>query len=287
MHFGALHEKPLNRISSFYKLKRTILCEGVSYGPHSVKKNIFNNRETQSVFNKSKMCKKTALKAGILIGYDKLWNYFKHREAVKSHKIVFNDSRNASAWVDFIESKASNYIDRELDENNIDQKDRHIIIVFIGRLQLDKTGQFIESFIQMISEIAKNVGDEYPVFIKPHVLSDLDFLQKCVLDGIGEYKMKYILTKLHPSVLASRAAMSFFVGNSTVIREISNLKVPIIQCLYGFDNKGVLAKASDKANYIMTKKDGDLSKIINKLILAKYSPVVFTKRKNNIDCSFF
>ena len=284
MHFGALHEKPLNRISSFYKLKRTILCEGVSYGPHSVKKNIFNNRETQSVFNKSKMCKKTALKAGILIGYDKLWNYFKHREAVKSHKIVFNDSRNASAWVDFIESKASNYIDRELDENNIDQKDRHIIIVFIGRLQLDKTGQFIESFIQMISEIAKNVGDEYPVFIKPHIFADLEFIMNCISKGVGGGKINYIFTKLHPSVLASRAAISFFIDNSTVINEISNLNVPIIQCLYGFDDKGILAKTSKKSDYVITKKTDNLGVIINDLLSVDNPPAVYRKKQGKFNC---
>ena len=285
MHFGALHEKPLNKIANYYKLKRVILCEPTSYGPWITTGNIFNNRETQDVFNNSELYKSPVLNAGVLIGYDKLWNYFKHTKAIDTHQIIFDNARNGSAWVDFIKKRSSDYIDNELNDNNLPSHNK-IIIVFIGRLQLDKTGNFIDSFVKMINEIAKNVGNKIPVFIKPHIFSDLDFLEECILKGIAGYNMTYILTKLHPSVLSSRAVMAFFVGASTVINEIANLKVPIVQCLYGFDEAGISFHASKKAYYIATKKTGNLNTVINELLYVDSNPVVYKKRRGTIDCSF-
>ena len=289
MHSGGLHVKPLNFITKFIPLKRIIFHERSSYGrcSYDAPETFFNCRQSQDEFESDALpYQLPILNAGILIGYDKLWNYFKHTKAINAKHIIFDDSRNASAWVDFIESKASNYIDRELDENNIDQKDRHIIIVFIGRLQLDKTGQFIESFIQMISEIAKNVGDEYPVFIKPHIFADLEFIMNCISKGVGGGKINYIFTKLHPSVLASRAAISFFIDNSTVINEISNLNVPIIQCLYDFDDddKGILAQTSKKSDYVITKKTDNLGVIINDLLSVDNPPAVYRKKQGKFNC---
>ena len=219
-------------------------------------------------------------------GHPKLWNYFKHDKAVNAHKVLFNNSRNSNAWIDFIKSKSSSYIDNELHNAFDNQGHGHIIIVFIGRLNLDETGKYVSSFIQLIHELAKNIGDKFPVFIKPHIFSDLDFLEKCILEGIGNYTMNYIITKLHPSVLASRAAIALFVNNSTVIHEISNLNVPIIQCLYGFNRDEALNESSNKSNYVMTKGMDNLSVIVNKLLSVNASPIVYRKKQEKIDCSF-
>ncbi len=286
MHFGALHEYPLDKMVKLINLSRVILCENTSYGPCSTVSNIYNYRETQIEYSESHLHKSSILNARILIGYDKLWNYFKHDKAVNAHKVLFNNSRNSNAWIDFIKSKSSSYIDNELHNAFDNQGHGHIIIVFIGRLNLDETGKYVSSFIQLIHELAKNIGDKFPVFIKPHIFSDLDFLEKCILEGIGNYTMNYIITKLHPSVLASRAAIALFVNNSTVIHEISNLNVPIIQCLYGFNRDEALNESSNKSNYVMTKGMDNLSVIVNKLLSVNASPIVYRKKQEKIDCSF-
>ena len=292
MHTGGMNIKPLRFFLNLLPLERIIFNEVTPYGtrhPYSDKRTseqFFHLRQTQDAYNKTKG-QLPFLKAGVLIGYNKLWNFFKHPKAVNAHKIVFDDPRNPDAWIDFIKEKSSNYIDDELDNNLLShQKNKHIIMVFIGRIHLDKTGGYPDSFVHIIQEISKSVGNKMPIFIKPHIFSDLEFVKKCISKGVTNNKMDYILTKLHPSVLASRAAMSIFIGNSTVIKEVSGLNVPIVQCLYGFDEQGVSMRSSKQADYIVTKQTDDLSNIINKLNSIDRLPIVYRERQQALDCSF-
>ena len=301
MHSGALHVKPLNLIVKLLPLKRIIFHEKSPYGMKKPNYNaieqpaaFYNCRQTNDVFDKNNIGKPPVLYGGILIGYDKLWNFFKHNKAINAKQIVFDNPRNASAWVDFVTSRYSNYIDKELNNNNLSiQANKHIVIVFVGRLQLDPSGKFVESFIQMINEISTIIGDRLPVFIKPHIFSDIEFIEKCILKGIGSNKMNYILTKLHPSVLSGRAVIAFFASHSTVINEISALQVPIIQYLYDFDKylhdfggNGISLFKSEKADYFFTKETKGLSNIVNKLISVDDSPAVYRKRKKMLDCDW-
>jgi hypothetical protein len=308
MHSGALHVKPLNFIVKFLPIKRIIFHEKSPYGlehTYFKRKSLYNNaperpeslyqsRQTQDIFDKHNIGGQPVLYAGILIGYDKLWNYFKHAKAISAKQIVFNDSRNASAWVDFVTNSSPDYIDKELEDNNLSANiNKHIIVVFVGRLQLDQSGKFVESFIQMINQISTIVGDKLPIFIKPHIFSDLVFIEKCISEGIGSNKMNYIFTRLHPSVLASRAVIAFFANHSTVINEISNLKVPVIQYLYDFDeylddfgSNGISLFKSEKADYFFTKETRGLNNIINKLISVDSFPAVYRKREGKIDCDW-
>jgi hypothetical protein len=294
MHSGGLHVKPLSFIMNFTPLQRIIFHETSSYGRlcHENKgvdtpEMFFSRRQTQNAFDSNVLRHLLpTLNAGILIAYDEFWNYFKHPEAINAQQVVFNNSRNAGAWIDFIKNKSFDYIEKELYGNFSIQKNKHIIIIFIGRLQLDKSGKYIESFIHMINEIAKNVKNKLPIFIKPHIFSDLEFIEKCISKGVGDYNMKYIFTKLHPSVLASRATISFFIGDSNVIYEISNLNVPIVQCLYGFNDKEVAVKSSKKSDYIITKANPFLNDIISRIAFSKHTPVLYKKRRKELNCSF-
>jgi len=81
--------------------------------------------------------------------------------------------------------------------------------------------------------------------------------------------------------------MAFFSNNSTVINEVSNLNIPVIQCLYGFDgDKDIEVQISKKSDYVLTKKSENLKTIIDNLITADSSPAVYKKHSNLIDCSF-
>jgi hypothetical protein len=299
MHSGGLNVKPLIYIAKFMSAKKIVFHErrtnGLRSGPYSAidyPERFYSRRQTKYEYDKDNIGSPPILNGEILIGYDKLWNYFRHPQAVNAKRIIFNDSRNGSAWIDFIKNNSAGYIDNEINDNFPDQKNKNIIIVFVGRLQLT-TSEYVKSFIQMISEISENIGDKFPVFIKPHIYSDLEFLKECIHEGVGNKKMEYVVTKLHPSVLASRATMSFFIGNSNVISEISNLKVPVIQCLYGFNDEDIyhkksekLSKVSEKTNFVMTKV-GDLSAVIKELTSVDKPPVIYRKRKEKLDCSIF
>jgi len=289
MHSGGLHERPLNFLAKLLPSDRIIFHERSSYGLSisDTTEAFYNKRQTQDLFNKeSSKFQLPELNAGVLIGYDKSWNYFKHQYSKNAKKVVFDDSRNGGAWVDFIQEKSSNYIDEELNNNFPHHKNKNTIIIFIGRLHLDISGNYIKSFIKIIDEISKTVGNKYPVFIKTHIFSDIEFTKRLILQGIGENKMDYILTKLHPSVLASRAAISFFIGPGTVINEISNLKIPIVQCLHGFDESTILNMMWNKTDYFLTEKTNNFSDILNKAMSVDNSPIIYKKNLKDFDCSF-
>lgn len=295
MHPGGMYVKPLKYILNFLPSKGIIFHETSPYGrrqPYNGTESafeFFNLRQTQDEYEDSKIGEPAFLKAEVLIGYNKLWNFFKHPYAVNAHKIVLDNPRNTSAWIDFIQKKSFDYVSEELYRNLPYKKDKPIITIFTGRLHLDKTPgkKFVESFIQMINAISKSTKNKCAIFIKPHIFSDIEFLKKCISEGCGEHKMEYILTKLHPSVLSSRSSMAFFSNNSTVINEVSNLNIPVIQCLYGFDgDKDIEVQISKKSDYVLTKKSENLKTIIDNLITADSSPAVYKKHSNLIDCSF-
>jgi hypothetical protein len=294
MHSGGLHKNPLKFIVNFLPFKKIIFHERSPYNkppPNNFYNTeiFFNRHHTEELFNKmKKLFSLPVLNAGVLIGYDKQWNYFKHINAKHTHNLVFEDSRNAGAWLNFIEKKSINYINEELDLNNLSHhKNKKIITVFIGRIHLDKSGKFIESFIQMMNGLAKSVGNKVPIFIKAHIFSDIEFVERCISKGIKGYNLDYILTKLHPSVLSRKAAMSLFISTGTVAYEISNLNIPIIQCLNGFNDEEIPEMSSKMSSYIFTKKTEDMATVINKLLGTDHNPVVYKKVQGKmLDCSF-
>ncbi len=113
LHFGGLNERPLVFIRWLFFLRKRILCESSSYGRF-----INNNAEFGSVTTRnastiyqyrtdslsyfSSSEDYAPLNASILVGFHESWNYFKHKESYKTKKVVFLNSRNSPAWIDFL-----------------------------------------------------------------------------------------------------------------------------------------------------------------------------------------
>jgi hypothetical protein len=89
-------------------------------------------------------------------------------------------------------------------------------------------------------------------------------------------------------VLASRAIASVFVNKATIINEMHNLQVPVIQCLYDFEgDKDFFDFVSPKADYVISNSSISLNEVLDRLTKKKSLPVNYKVTQTNIDCDLF
>ncbi len=302
LHFGGLNERPLVFIRWLFFLRKRILCESSSYGRF-----INNNAEFGSVTTRnastiyqyrtdslsyfSSSEDYAPLNASILVGFHESWNYFKHKESYKTKKVVFLNSRNSPAWIDFLSTNANNYINKELGVLGCDSK--NIISIVIGRLMLryhddELTRLHAKAFKKTLISLAKYSKD-FPIFIKPKVYDDISMLKKFI-DEIGkEYKINFILTELHPMVLASRSIVSIFVSNTTAINDFYIARVPIVQNLIGFSGEYLEKMTSPLADYVVNDSNNNLDWAIKNIINnCKHDYNNMPKKiESDLDCKVF
>jgi hypothetical protein len=276
IHFGLFNQKPFSLLCFLLDKKRIVFSSKSSYGRDDNVKHNF-------------LC------TGMLLGFSDSWRYLKGDSATDNiPKIIIKKSRNLPTWINFIKEKSDMYINLELKKKLLIGE--RIIFFPIGRINLDFTMTNSKSFIETLKRMAQ-YSNKYPIFIKPHSSVKLDYIRKLICDAEEDIKIKinYIFTKLHPSILASRAIASIFVSNSTIINEMYNLQVPIIQCFYGYESRNhscclvpLKDLISPKADHVITNYSGEsLNKILDELIKDKVPPVTYGIAQENINCDLF
>jgi hypothetical protein len=280
LHFGGLNEKPLVFLRWLFLFKKRILCESSSNGRVISQENLeidsFTTKNASSIYQyrtdslsyfKSRN-EYAPLHSAILLGFDDSWNYFKHNASYKAEKIIYQNSRNSPVWVDFLAKNSDNYLDKEL--AILGSNSMNIISIVIGRIMLGYDDEKLTrlhaaAFKNTLISLAKHSAD-FPIFIKPKVYDDMTQLRKFINEIKREYKINFILTELHPMVLARRSIASFFVSNTSVINDFYLAGVPVIQNLTGFSGDYLEKMTSSRADYVVNDSDNDLSLIINNIV---------------------
>jgi hypothetical protein len=166
------------------------------------------------------------LYAGTLIGYNENWNYFKHPAAAKLKKIVFKGGYKGKYLVDFINKHACTYIEGQIPHEEFESDS---ILVFIAtRITRYSDSTAINEFVGALKALSKYLHI-FPLFIKLHTFSDTEFIDELIKTSLGnDNSTRYTITNLHPMVLASKAVISVFANDGTVMRQFSELNVPVI-----------------------------------------------------------
>jgi len=69
----------------------------------------------------------------------------------------------------------------------------------------------------------------FPLFIKLHTFSDIDFINELLDIALGsENSTRYVITTLHPAVLSTRAMVSVFANAGSIMQEFLELGTPVI-----------------------------------------------------------
>jgi hypothetical protein len=267
IHFGLFNVKPFSLLCHLLNRKRIIFSSSSSYG-------------VDDKVQHSSFC------AGILLGFSESWMCLKLKHnGLDIPKIIIKRSRNLHSWIDFVKERSDIYINLELERRLLSSN--RIIIFPIGKINLNITLDQSKSFVKTLGILAK-YSKEYTIFIKPAIYTNLDYVRKLINDAEDNIKINYIFTKLHPTVLASRAIVSVFVNKATIINEMKNLQVPVIQCLYASEkDKYFLDEVSPKADYIVSNSSTPLYTILDKIIKNKMPPANHETVQTNIDCGLF
>jgi hypothetical protein len=236
MHSSHLHVKPFVLVKWLFKKSNIIFVEKKSFNNEiriGTKKHnlqfIYDRRLTYdeiSKYNIDLYSHPPLLYADTLIGYDENWNYFKHPAADKSRKIIFKDIRRGKYWIDFVNKNASKYIDSEMPFGDFESNK---ILVFIAtRITRNTDHNAIDEFTGALRVLFKYTH-VFPLFIKLHTFSDLDFIDELLSIASDEKNStRYVITHLHPAVLATRSIISVFANSGTLMSEFSKLGIPVV-----------------------------------------------------------
>jgi hypothetical protein len=287
-HFGALHMYPYKKIRSIFIKKRVIFSEATPHGAWN-KDNYLNLRSDNiSDILSSILSKKIDIYARIIVSYSPKWNYLKHPQTYGMDKIIFNNNRKSNEWINYFLNNSEKYIEKEFNRNCITNKPSNYFLIIDSRLNHSPI-LAIESFRILIRKLSP-YSKETPVFIKAHVHSDLNYMKSVIEEESGDMKKNFIITKLHPVTFYKGAVASFFVHNSTVEYEMKEIGIPVIKCMFAFNNE--TAKQNDQFNecddyvFIGGDKDEKFEELIDKMLSEKVDHNISPK-KTSVDCSLF
>ena len=129
----------------------------------------------------------------------------------------------------------------------------------------DSVANALEDTIKVLSRCIKNEV----IILKPHVITDVEIVENI----LKKYKnIKYIITNLHPMVLASKTKFAIANYYSTTLSDFKSLGVKTIEYTDYCDKALVLTNNGslrpDKVDYFINKNTDKLEEII-KILLKK------------------
>jgi len=239
VHSDHFHVKPFVWIRWLFKKKNIIFMEKKSFNIKINNEDINSENQNLDVVYKNRMTydeiseygiemylKPPLLYAGKLIGHDKDWNYFKHPSAAKLKKIVFNDIRKNRYWIEFINKHSNKYIENEMPL--VEFESGKILVFIATRITRTTDLDALIEFAGALKSLSKYTCT-FPLFIKLHTYSDVEFINELFDLTIGEKnRERCVFTKLHPVVLATRATASVFANEGSIMNEFSKFKIPVI-----------------------------------------------------------
>ena len=260
-HFRALNEKPLS-ILALLGERRIYFCESDSYG------------ETQLVHDvtyvkRGTMIPKTTWRptAGGLIAFQAKWSWLHDAKTKALPSFVFGPTRPRKIWVDYVNRIADSFLKDEIGSEYEQSELLVFMLGFLGDLDYlaseNSTKRLLDETIRVLIE----EGEGRPIYLKPHVITDLAFLESIV----SKYpEGNIIIGNLHPSVLATRA--KFFVASyyTTTLGDAHYMNVPTIEFTeYSKDALAISEGGSMRPDFVNYFINGDVDEFrstVRKLI---------------------
>ena len=260
IHFGLLFKKPYNFLNNFNN-KNSFYCENDPYGFTQLMQDV-------TFLKKNYPIKTPIIKNGNVIAFSKIWHLDSSYKNNYKY-FYFGPSRKRKFWINLVLSKSNYYIEKELYKNKLDKKSNIISVMlgYFGDLKYlsnkDSVIQVLDDTIQVLSKCIKK---EVVVF-KPHVFTDILVLEKI----LKKYKnFNYIITNLHPMILATRSKFSIANYYSTTLSDFNTLGVKTIEytdyCAEALRLTSGGSLRPEKIDYFINKDKIKLSKTVKNLL---------------------
>ena len=279
IHFGLLFKKPFNFLNLINK-KKSYYCENDPYGYTQLMQDV-------TVLKKDYPIKYPNIKNGNVIAFSKIWIAESHNN--KYNYFYYGPPRKRKFWINLVLSKADDYIKKELIENKLDENSALISVMlgYFGDLKYlsnkDSVQNALDDTIQILS---KSIKKEVVVF-KPHVFTDLVILDQI----LKKYnKFNYIITNLHPMILATRSKFSIANYYSTTLSDFNALGVQTIEytdyCTEALSLTSGGSFRPEKIDHFINKDRLQLSNTVEKL-LSKKNDLEYNLNDINAEKLFF
>jgi hypothetical protein len=258
IHFGLLFKKPFNFLNYINKNK-SYYCENDPYGFTQLMQDV-------TFLKKNYPINYPLIKSGNVIAFSKVWNIDKNNEY---KYFYYGPSRKRKFWINLVLSKSEYYLEKELTINRLDKNSTLISIMlgYFGELKyLSNKDSVMNSLDDTIKILSQHIKEEVVVF-KPHVFTDLIILEKI----LKKYKdFNYIITNLHPMILATRSKFAIANYYSTTLSDFNTLGVKTIEytdyCPEALSLTSGGSLRPEKIDYFINKDLLYLSDTVKKLL---------------------
>ncbi len=259
IHFGLLFNKPFKCLNILNE-KKSFFCENDPYGFTQLMQDV-------TFLKKDSPMKVPNIKAGSLIAFSKIWHLTECYD--KNKYYYFGTSKKRKFWIDLVLSESDSYIKKALNEKNFDENSTLVSVMlgYFGELKyLSSKDSVLNSLEDTIKILSKYVDKEVVVF-KPHVFTDLVILDK-ILKKFNNFN--YIITNLHPMVLATRSKFAIANYYSTTLSDFNSLGIKTIEytdyCSKALSLTGGGSLRPDKIDFFINKDSLKLSYTIKELL---------------------
>lgn len=220
IHFRMLNTWPL-RLLFHVNRKRTWAFEGDSFGESRGMRRL---ADIKGVRNRVR----TPPVAGSMVAFQPNWEHLRHPEVQQRPRYVFGPSRKRKVWLDFVRSRADAYFSKDFAKTEYPECSEICVFIlsWFGPLDFMQKPEDTRTLFDEIIDVLAEECRDLPIFLKPHVITNMDVVAKAIARHPAA---KFVITYLHPSVLAARAR--FFVATyySTTFGDAYLLNVPTIE----------------------------------------------------------
>ena len=261
IHFGLLFKTPFKYLNILNR-NHVFFAESDSYGFTQLMQDV-----TFLEYNSPRIYPDTS--SSHLISFSKNWYLANHKRKKNKNTFYFGTPRTRKFWKDLLKLKSEKYISDELKKNNIlgERQFISIMLGYFGELKYlsnkDSVANALEDTINVLSKCIKNEV----LILKPHVITDIEIVEKI----LSKYKnIKYIISNLHPMVLASRTKFAIANYYSTTLSDFKSLGVKTLEYTDYCDEALILTNNGslrpDKVDYFINKNPSRLEEVINILL---------------------
>ncbi len=158
------------------------------------------------------------------------------------HKLyMFGHTRTRGSWINYIKKRSDNYFDQYHRDVDLSNGCITLILSYFGFLpeMRDPNNSAKVLFIKTI-EVLNEVRGNIPVLIKPHVFTDMKFVNDLIVDADNMY-----ITYLHPTILALNSRCFIANAYSTTLADANSVGVVTLE--YTDYSESVLEETKGKS----------------------------------------
>ena len=181
----------------------------------------------------------------------------------------FGETRSRKVWRDYVKDNSDRYFESLNVE--INRKKGYIVyvlgpVIHANTFNIDKTS--ISDGFKRTLKILTSVLGGYKVLVKPHPSeSDCDSIN-WIQSQLDEYDEVFVLTSLHPTLLAIDAVLFISNSFSTVLGDAYRMGVPVIEFSNYNDKALSIIKENNSQNYLVDhfidNNEDELAKVLSK-----------------------